>query len=402
MYSNINRYQKNRSRTPNSTSSSASRISKLKAQTRDARPKSANRMSNFSCSDSHNSSNASHFNSSSQNTSNTNSSSSRDQQHHHNQHHYQNSGYSQDGEGKDLPGISGQSRPNSNNNNNNHSPNIPNFNLINDTYNNSASNIGSTNSNLNIFSNGELTPRPVSHNSYSKKEERHYATSLKHIRARDIKHVRLEHEKELNKFYKIDYDNPLGKGSYGTVYTGQELYQKSNILTLGGENLNLKNFHGAAHGNSKTSSPRITPTPKLSSASQKSSMSRGNSYGSNLGDDANFTASSSTSWAIKKITKQKAGSAAVELLYREVSILKRIQHPNIIHLEAVYESPKDMYLVTELCIEGELKSYMKKKTRLEEDEARKIIFQLSDALCYLHSLGVVHRDIKGSKLKVEK
>ena len=82
----------------------------------------------------------------------------------------------------------------------------------------------------------------------------------------------------------------------------------------------------------------------------------------------------------------------VRLLEREVNILKRVTHPNIIHLEAVYETGDSMYLVTELCIEGELKAYLKKRKTLPEDETRVIIRQLSSALTYLHSYGVVQYD----------
>ncbi|RXM27165.1 Suppression of tumorigenicity 5 protein [Acipenser ruthenus] len=45
-------------------------------------------------------------------------------------------------------------------------------------------------------------------------------------------------------------------------------------------------------------------------------------------------------WAIKKVNREKAGSSAVKLLEREVSILKRVNQEHIIHLEEVFETPK--------------------------------------------------------------
>ena len=60
-----------------------------------------------------------------------------------------------------------------------------------------------------------------------------------------------------------------------------------------------------------------------------------------------------------------------------------------------------MYLVTELCIEGELKEYLKKHVKLNEPETRTIIKQLSDSLMYLHQYGVVHRDIKLENILVK-
>jgi len=101
-------------------------------------------------------------------------------------------------------------------------------------------------------------------------------------------------------------------------------------------------------------------------------------------------------WAIKKILKDSAGTTGIRLLEREVSILKRVTHKNIIHLEAVFETHDTMFLVTELCVEGELKDYLKKQENnvLAEPAARDIVRQLADALFYLHKHGVVHRDIK--------
>ncbi|TUY89846.1 Serine/threonine-protein kinase 33 [Bagarius yarrelli] len=45
-------------------------------------------------------------------------------------------------------------------------------------------------------------------------------------------------------------------------------------------------------------------------------------------------------WAIKKVNKEKAGSSGVKLLEREVNILKKMNHKNIIHLEEVFETPE--------------------------------------------------------------
>uniref|UniRef100_A0A8B9JBX2 Serine/threonine kinase 33 n=1 Tax=Astyanax mexicanus TaxID=7994 RepID=A0A8B9JBX2_ASTMX len=89
-------------------------------------------------------------------------------------------------------------------------------------------------------------------------------------------------------------------------------------------------------------------------------------------------------WAIKKVNKEKAGSSGVKLLEREVSILKRVNHAHIIHLEEVFETPKKMYLVMELCEGGELKRLLRKNKRFSEEETRHIISSLAEAIVYLH------------------
>ncbi|XP_053418015.1 serine/threonine-protein kinase 33 isoform X1 [Nycticebus coucang] len=108
-----------------------------------------------------------------------------------------------------------------------------------------------------------------------------------------------------------------------------------------------------------------------------------------------------TKWAIKKVNKEKAGSSAVKLLEREVNILKSVKHEHIIHLEQVFETPKKMYLVMELCEDGELKEILHKKGHFSENETRWIIKSLASAIAYLHSNDIVHRDLKLENILVK-
>ncbi|XP_076880085.1 serine/threonine-protein kinase 33 isoform X2 [Brachyhypopomus gauderio] len=106
-------------------------------------------------------------------------------------------------------------------------------------------------------------------------------------------------------------------------------------------------------------------------------------------------------WAIKKVNKEKAGRSGVKLLEREVNILKRVNHAHIIHLEEVYETPKRMYLVLELCEGGELKKLLQKNKRFSEEETRHIISSLAEATVYLHKQDIVHRDLKLENILVK-
>ncbi|XP_059564789.1 serine/threonine-protein kinase 33 isoform X4 [Myotis daubentonii] len=108
-----------------------------------------------------------------------------------------------------------------------------------------------------------------------------------------------------------------------------------------------------------------------------------------------------TKWAIKKVNKEKAGSSAVKLLEQEVNILKSVKHEHIIHLEQVFETPKKMYLVMELCEDGELREILKRKEHLSENETRWIIQSLASAIAYLHNNDIVHRDLKLENIMVK-
>lgn len=89
---------------------------------------------------------------------------------------------------------------------------------------------------------------------------------------------------------------------------------------------------------------------------------------------------------------------------REIKILSRLRHPNIIRLYQIIETDNQVHLIMELSSSIPLNDYMKmkKNKRVSEDEAKIIIKQLSDALRYCHRKCVVHRDIKLENVLVDK
>ena len=79
---------------------------------------------------------------------------------------------------------------------------------------------------------------------------------------------------------------------------------------------------------------------------------------------------------------------------QEVSILRRLRHQNVVKLFEMFGGPKHSIVVMELCAGGDLLNYVRKRRRVKEEVAKHIIRQVLEALGYMHSRMIIHRDIK--------
>ncbi|KAJ1575253.1 hypothetical protein NDA11_004681 [Ustilago hordei] len=93
--------------------------------------------------------------------------------------------------------------------------------------------------------------------------------------------------------------------------------------------------------------------------------------------------------AIKQIPKAHSAS-----LTREIHHHRRLHHPNVMQLYEVIATEQYIWMVSELCAGGELYDYLVENEVLAEPEARRIFGQLCLAVAYVHSKGIVHRDLK--------
>ena len=96
--------------------------------------------------------------------------------------------------------------------------------------------------------------------------------------------------------------------------------------------------------------------------------------------------------AIKIVPKLKIVNK--DLLHSEILIMKQVDHPNIIRLFESFEDSQYIYLVMELCKGGELFERIIQQGNIQESEAKSIFMQLICAISYLHSINIVHCDIK--------
>ena len=105
-------------------------------------------------------------------------------------------------------------------------------------------------------------------------------------------------------------------------------------------------------------------------------------------------------YACKKLSKLNINNLVK--FQREIDILIKTDHPNIIKLYEVFESTNSLYLIMEECYGGELfdriLKHIENHEMYSEKQAAEIIKQLMSAIEYCHNKGIVHRDIKPENL----
>ncbi|ODV92111.1 hypothetical protein CANCADRAFT_18595, partial [Tortispora caseinolytica NRRL Y-17796] len=99
--------------------------------------------------------------------------------------------------------------------------------------------------------------------------------------------------------------------------------------------------------------------------------------------------------ALKAMEKSELMTYKVEKQFRrEIEIQSNLRHPNILRLYGFFHDSKRVFLILEYAGQGELFRILRKKGRFDDATAANYIYQMSQALLYLHKKHVIHRDIK--------
>ena len=116
-------------------------------------------------------------------------------------------------------------------------------------------------------------------------------------------------------------------------------------------------------------------------------------------------------WKVRnKITGKEYAMKIIEknqkykekLIFNEIEILKRLDHPNIIKILEFYSLPEEFYIITEYCPEGDLFNEIKKGIIFSENQTAFIIYQILNAIRYCHKMRVIHEDIKPENIMITK
>jgi len=111
--------------------------------------------------------------------------------------------------------------------------------------------------------------------------------------------------------------------------------------------------------------------------------------------------------AIKTISKSKVKSSKeskadyFERIKREISILQMLEHKNIVTLLDAFEDERTIRLVMELCSGGELSDRLTDVAKFTESQVAGLMQQVFQAVNFMHSQQVCHRDIKPNNILFE-
>ncbi|KAF8494633.1 kinase-like protein [Russula emetica] len=101
----------------------------------------------------------------------------------------------------------------------------------------------------------------------------------------------------------------------------------------------------------------------------------------------------------------RQNSGHMQNLVREISILEKLNHPNICGLRETFvpeDGGHDFYLVLELVEGGDLLDYILSHNGLSEPMSQHITSQICSALSYIHEKGITHRDLKPENVLLTK
>jgi serine/threonine protein kinase len=108
-------------------------------------------------------------------------------------------------------------------------------------------------------------------------------------------------------------------------------------------------------------------------------------------------------FACKVVCRQQLIDEGIfERFEQEARLLGSLSHPHVVRLEEILFDPELIYLILEYCSQGDLFSHIVAEGMFAEHRARLIFRQIAEALNYIHSKDIAHRDIKPDNILIDR
>ena len=112
--------------------------------------------------------------------------------------------------------------------------------------------------------------------------------------------------------------------------------------------------------------------------------------------------SSNKDMAIKIINKSTSHTSLIKKVKEEISILKKLNHENIVKFFGFFETNNQLLIKMEYIKYGTLSKWMKNHKKISEEDASIILRRIFSAVVYLHGKQICHRDIKPENIMLSK
>ena len=108
--------------------------------------------------------------------------------------------------------------------------------------------------------------------------------------------------------------------------------------------------------------------------------------------------------AVKQFNLKEAGMSRreIEMVEEEIKLMDSLTHANIVDYIGTQRRDGNLYILMELVDGGSLESTVEKQGPMSEADCAKTVKQVIAGLAYLHSKGIIHRDIKAGNILVSK
>jgi len=103
-------------------------------------------------------------------------------------------------------------------------------------------------------------------------------------------------------------------------------------------------------------------------------------------------------FALKMIKKAGKSKEDLEALQKEIAILAKLDHPNVVKLMSWCQTKKRIYMVVQFCSGGDVFERILKQKTFSEKEAAHVVRKVAEGLAHVHEHGIVHRDLKPDNL----